>query len=136
MPFLQLHTTHDLTPGTRAALGFALADAYATTMQTDRRIVTVGIVRYAEGDLVRYGTADRSAHGMTVVTCDGRTGRDDQTLESLGREITNLISQHLGVDPLRVAVYVTEHPSHQIYRDGGPAPSWSPSEAGNEPSSA
>ena len=66
---------------------------------------------------------------MTVVTCNVRAGRSPEMHEALGRALTSACARELGVSEARVAVYITEHPAHQIYRDGGRAPEWSPSEA-------
>ncbi len=66
---------------------------------------------------------------MTVVTCDARAGRTPAQHESLGRTIVALCTAQLGLPEDRVAVYITEHASHEIYRDGGRAPDWAASEA-------
>jgi hypothetical protein len=117
-----------VTPVIRRTLGFALAQAYGEHMQTDQRIVNVGFIRYAEGDLVRYDAANNEPQGMTIVACEIRAGRSPDMLESLGRAITALCSRDLGIPEARVAVYITEHAAFQIYRDGGPAPDWSAAE--------
>src|ERR1700682_5595297 len=126
MPFLQVHTSRDVAPATKRALGKALAAAYGETMQTTRHIVNVGFVRYAEGDLARYDGPDDEPREMTVITCDGRDGRTPDRHESLGRALASACAQALGIAEARIAVYITEHPSYQIYRDGGRAPEWSP----------
>jgi hypothetical protein len=128
VPFVQVHTSRDITPGVRRTLGFALAAAYGEHMQTDHRIVNVGFVRYAAGDLVRYDAGGNEPQEMTVVNCEVRTGRSPDMLESLGRAITALCARELGIAEIRVAVYVTEHAAFQIYRDGGRAPDWSSEE--------
>jgi hypothetical protein len=94
-------------------------------MQTDQRIVNVGFLRYAEGDLVRYDAAKNEPQEMTIVTCEVRTGRSPEMLESLGRAITASCSRELDLPEARIAVYITEHPAFQIYLDGGRAPDWS-----------
>jgi hypothetical protein len=48
--------------------------------------------------------------------------------ERLGRAITVACSRELGVPEARIAVYLSEHAAFQIYRDGGRAPDWSPTE--------
>ena len=128
MPFVQVHTNRPVTPAIRRTLGFALAQAYGDHMQTDQRIVNVGFVRYAEGDLVRYDAANNEPQEMTVITCEVRAGRSPDMLESLGRAITALCSRELGIPETRIAVYITEHAAFQIYRDGGRAPDWSATE--------
>lgn len=128
MPFIQIHTSRPITPTTRRSLGFALTQTYAEHMQTDQRIVNVGIIHYAEGDLVRYDAADNDPHEMTIVTCEIRAGRSPDMLESLGRAITSECSHALAIPEARIAVYLTEHVASQIYRDGGRAPDWSAAE--------
>lgn len=129
MPFLQVHTSRVISPQARHALGAALAAAYGDLMQTSARIVTVGFVTYAEGDLARYDASGNEPREMAVVTCDVRDGRTPAHHESLGRTIVALCSAALGLGGDRIAVYITEHASEQIYRDGGRAPAWSPAEA-------
>lgn len=128
MPFVQIHTTRPITPAIRRSLGFALAQTYGEHMQTDQRIVNVGFIRYAEGDLVRYDAANNEPQEMTVVTGEVRAGRSPDMLESLGAAIMALCSRDLGIPEARVAVYITEHAAFQIYRDGGRAPDWSAAE--------
>jgi phenylpyruvate tautomerase PptA (4-oxalocrotonate tautomerase family) len=65
---------------------------------------------------------------MTIVTCDIRIGRSAEMQEQLGRAITIACSRELGVPDARIAVYLSEHAAHQIYRDGGRAPDWTPAE--------
>jgi phenylpyruvate tautomerase PptA (4-oxalocrotonate tautomerase family) len=129
MPFLQIHSSRVLEPAARRRLGYALTNAYGEYMQTDPKIVNVGFVHYAEGDLARYDAPDREPREMTVVTGDIRAGRTPGQHEALGRAITALCAAALGVAEARVAVYLTEHDAAQIYRDGGPAPHWSAAEA-------
>jgi len=117
-----------VAPAARSRLGLALAKAYGEHMQTSHRIVNVGFVRYEAGALARYDAAGDEPQEMTVVTCDVRAGRPPEMLEALGRAITAACARELGVSEARVAVYLTEHESHQIYRDGGRAPDWSPAE--------
>lgn len=131
MPFLQIHTTRTISPDARHALGAALAAAYGDVMQTSARIVNVGFVAYAPGDLARYDAAGDEPREMAVVTCDVRDGRTPAQHESLGRTVTALCAAALGLAEERIAVYLTEHASQQIYRDGGRAPAWSPAEAGS-----
>lgn len=128
MPFVQIHTSRPITPATRRSLGFALAQAYGEHMQTDHRIVNVGFIHYAEGDLVRYDTAGNESQEMMIVMCEVRAGRSPEMLESLGRAITTLCSRELGIPETRIAAYITEHGAFQIYRDGGRAPDWSAAE--------
>jgi hypothetical protein len=130
VPFVQVHTSRIVTPEARSALGLALAKAYGDAMQTSHRIVNVGFVHYAEGDLARYDAAGDRAQEMTVVTCDVRAGRSAELQEGLGRALSGACASGLGIAEARVAVYISEHPAHQIYRDGGRAPEWSPAEAG------
>ena len=129
MPFLQIHTTRAMSPQVKHVLGAALAAAYGETMQTSARIVNVGFVAYAGGDLARYDADDGAPREMAVVTCDVRGGRTPAQHESLGRTITALCASALGLTEDRVAVYLTEHAGGQIYRDGGSAPPWTPAEA-------
>ncbi len=129
MPFLQIHTTRSMSPEAKHALGAALAAAYGEIMQTSARIVNVGFVAYADGDLGRYDASGDAPREMAIVTCDVRDGRTPAQHESLGRALTALCAAALGVTDDRVAVYLTEHASQQIYRDGGRAPAWSPAEA-------
>jgi phenylpyruvate tautomerase PptA (4-oxalocrotonate tautomerase family) len=129
MPFVQVHTSVAISADARQALGLALANAYGERMQTSHRIVNVGFVHYAPGDLARYDAAGDAPREMTVVTCNVRAGRSPEMHEALGRALTAACARELGVSEARVAVYITEHSAHQIYRDGGPAPAWSPSEA-------
>jgi phenylpyruvate tautomerase PptA (4-oxalocrotonate tautomerase family) len=112
----------------RRRLGVALAKAYGRHMQTSHRIVNVGFVRYDEGALARYDAANDEPQEMTVVTCEVRAGRTPEMQEQLGRAITAAVARELNVPELRVAVYISEHPAHQIYRDGGRAPEWSAAE--------
>lgn len=128
MPFVQVHTSRVVPAEDRRALGLALAKAYGESMQTNHRIVNVGFVHYAEGDLARYDASDDGAQEMTIVTCEIRAGRTAEMQEQLGREITALCSRALGVPEARIAVYLSEHAGFQIYRDGGRAPDWSPAE--------
>jgi len=118
-----------MSPDAKRALGAALAAAYGEIMQTSARIVNVGFVAYAGGDLGRYDGSGDAPREMAVVTCDVRDGRTSAQHESLGRTITALCAAALGLGEDRIAVYLTEHASQQIYRDGGRAPAWSPAEA-------
>jgi hypothetical protein len=129
MPFLQIHTSRTIPPESKHALGAALAGAYGEIMQTSARIVNVGFVAYAEGDLGRYDASGGEPREMAIVTCDVRDGRPPGQYESLGRAIVALCAAALGLGEDRIAVYVTEHTSKQIYRDGGRAPAWSPAES-------
>jgi phenylpyruvate tautomerase PptA (4-oxalocrotonate tautomerase family) len=131
MPFLQVHTTRSMSPEVKHALGAALAGAYGEIMQTSARIVNVGFVAYAQGDLGRYDASGGEPREMAIVTCDVRDGRTPAQHESLGRTIVALSATALGLAEERIAVYLTEHASRQIYRDGGCAPEWSPAEAGD-----
>jgi phenylpyruvate tautomerase PptA (4-oxalocrotonate tautomerase family) len=129
VPFLQIHTTRSISPDAKHALGAALAAAYGDIMQTSARIVNVGFVAYAPGDLGRYDGSGGEPREMAIITCDVRDGRAPAQHESLGRTITALCAAALGIGEDRVAVYLTEHASPQIYRDGGRAPAWSAAEA-------
>jgi phenylpyruvate tautomerase PptA (4-oxalocrotonate tautomerase family) len=129
MPFLQINTSRTISADAKHALGAALAAAYGEIMQTSARIVNVGFVAYAPGDLGRYDAAGGEPREMAVVTCDVRDGRTPAQHESLGRTVTALCAAALGLGEDRIAVYLTEHASPQIYRDGGRAPAWSPAEA-------
>ncbi|HMD02083.1 MAG TPA: hypothetical protein VKG44_03860 [Candidatus Baltobacteraceae bacterium] len=128
MPFVQVHTSRAVSAATRAKLGLALAKTYGESMQTNHRIVNVGFVHYAQGDLARYDSSADGAREMTIVTCEIRAGRAPALLEQLGREITALCARELGVPAARIAVYINEYAGHQIYRDGGRAPDWSATE--------
>ncbi|MDP9105496.1 MAG: tautomerase family protein [Candidatus Eremiobacteraeota bacterium] len=128
MPFLQVHTTRDIPADAKHALGLALATAYGDVMQTSARIVNVGFLTYPAGDLGRYDADGGAPREMTVVTCDVRDGRTPAQHESLGRTITALCAAALGLPANRIAVYLTEHASRQIYRDGGSAPAWTAAE--------
>jgi phenylpyruvate tautomerase PptA (4-oxalocrotonate tautomerase family) len=129
VPFVQIHTSRAISTETKRALGFALATAYGEHMQTTHRIVNVGFVRYDDGDIARFDAADDGAREMAVITCDVRAGRSPEAHEELGRAITAECSRALALPEERIAVYITEHASHHIYRDGGRAPEWSPAEA-------
>ncbi len=129
MPFVQVHTSRAVDPEARRSLGLALAKIYGECMQTTHRIVNVGFVHYAEGDLARYDASGDDPREMTIVTCDVRAGRTPETQERLGRAITSACSKALGIPEARVAVYISEHAGHQIYRDGGRAPDCSAAEA-------
>ena len=120
-----------MSPDAKHALGAALAAAYGEIMQTSARIVNVGFAAYADGDLGRYETSGDEPREMAIVTCDVRDGRTPAQHESLGRTIVALCGAALGLPEDRIAVYLTEHASEQIYRDGGRAPAWSPAEASN-----
>lgn len=128
MPFVQVHTSRRPDTEVRRALGVALAKAYGEHMETTHRIVNVAFPTYDDGDVARYDAGGDAASEMTVVTCDIRAGRSAQAIEALGRAFTDACACWLGVDPLRVAVYVNEYPASHIYRDGGPAPVWSAEE--------
>ena len=129
MPFVQVHTSRALSGEARRNLGLALARVYGEAMQTSHRIVNVGFVYYAEGDLARYDAAEDAPSEMTIVTCDVRAGRSPTVQEALARAIAAACARGLDISEARVAVYLSEHPAYQIYRDGGRAPDWSPSEA-------
>jgi phenylpyruvate tautomerase PptA (4-oxalocrotonate tautomerase family) len=129
MPFIQVHSTRAGTAQIRRNLGFALAELYGSHMMTDRRIVNVGFTHYGTDELARYDADDGAPREMTIVTCAIRSGRTAETVEALGRAITAACSEALGIDEARIAVYVTEHAAHEIYRDGGRAPAWSAAEA-------
>ncbi len=118
-----------MQPVAKHALGRRLAAAYGDVMKTSARIVNVGFVQYDAGDLARYDGPDDAPREMTIVTCDVRDGRTPEQRESLGRTVTALCADVLRVPPERIAVYLTEHSADEIYRDGGRAPAWSPSEA-------
>jgi phenylpyruvate tautomerase PptA (4-oxalocrotonate tautomerase family) len=129
MPFVQVHSARQISAASRQTLGLALARAYGEQMQTNYRIVNVGFLAYPEGGLARYDAAEDEAQEMTVVTCDVRAGRTPDLEENLGRAITDACARELGVPEARIAVYISEHESYQIYRDGGRAPAWSPAES-------
>jgi phenylpyruvate tautomerase PptA (4-oxalocrotonate tautomerase family) len=128
VPFVQVHFARAVPDAVRRRLGVVLAKEYGKHMRTAHRIVNVGFVRYEEGALARYDAANDEPQEMTVVTCDVRAGRTPEMHEQLGRAITLACARELNVPEVRVAVYITEHPAHQIYRDGGRAPDWSPAE--------
>lgn len=132
MPFVTVHTSHRPATAVRLALGAGLAKAYGEHMQTTHRIVNVAFSFYEPGDVARYDAAGDAANDMTVVTCHVRAGRAPDALEALGRAFTALCADHLAIDPLRVAIYVSEHSAYQIYRDGGRAPEWSADERAEE----
>jgi len=133
MPFVQVHTSRKVSPEARRTLGYELAKAYGDHMLTNHRIVNVGFVWYAEGDLARFDAAGDAPREMAIVTCDVRAGRSPEVLEDLGRALTMTCAIGLGLDEARIAVYLTEHPAYQIYRDGGRAPEWSPDERTEAP---
>lgn len=128
MPFVQVHTSCAVLPAARRVLGLALAKAYAKHMQTSDRIVNVGFVHYEPGDLARYDAPGDEPQEMTIVTCEIRIGRTAGMQEQLGRAITVTCARELGIPEARIAVYLSEHAAHQIYRDGGRAPEWSAAE--------
>lgn len=128
MPFVQIHTSRVVSPAVRRSLGFALAKTYAEHMQTNHRIVNVGFTLYPPGDLARYDASAEEPSEMTIVTCDVRAGRTAEAQERLGRAITVACSRELGAPAAQIAVYLSEHDAHQIYRDGGRAPDWSAAE--------
>jgi phenylpyruvate tautomerase PptA (4-oxalocrotonate tautomerase family) len=128
MPFVQIHTSRATSPAVRARLGRALANAYAEHMQISHRIVNVGFLPYARYDLVRYDGPADAPQEMTVVTCEIRSGRTPEMLETAGRAIMAACARELGIAESRVVVYFSEHAGQQIYRDGGRAPDWSPAE--------
>jgi len=129
MPFVQVHSARPIPAASRRTLGLALAKAYGEQMQTSHRIVNVGFLAYPEGGLARYDAAGDEPQEMTVVTCDVRSGRTPDLEENLGRAITSACARELGVPEARIAVYISEHEAYQIYRDGGRAPAWSPTES-------
>jgi hypothetical protein len=116
----------------RRALGAGLAQAYGEYMQTTHRIVNVAFSLYEPDDVARYDAAGDAAQEMVVVICDVRAGRTPDAVEALGRAFTALCAEHLAIDPLRIAIYVNEHPAYQIYRDGGRAPEWSADEGSGD----
>jgi phenylpyruvate tautomerase PptA (4-oxalocrotonate tautomerase family) len=128
MPFIQVHSCRAVSPAVRSKLGFELAGLYASAMQTDHRIVNVGFSTYPPGGLARYGESDEDASEMTILTCDVRSGRTPEAIEAFGSALTALVAKALDVPEARVAVYVTQHDAHEIYRDGGRAPDWSAAE--------
>jgi hypothetical protein len=128
MPFVQVHTSRAASPEIRHRLGFALANAYAEHMLISHRIVNVGFLTYGDEGLVRYDGPENAPQEMTVVTCEIRTGRPPEMLESAGRAIMAACARELGITEARVVVYFSEHAGQQIYRDGGRAPDWSPAE--------
>ena len=87
MPFVQVHTSRLISSEARAGLGLALAKAYGDAMQTNHRIVNVGFVHYAEGDLARYDASGDRPQEMTVVTCDVRAGRPVLPEKQLARRL-------------------------------------------------
>jgi phenylpyruvate tautomerase PptA (4-oxalocrotonate tautomerase family) len=129
MPFVTVHTSRRQEVAVRRMLGAGLAKAYGEHMQTTHRIVNVAFSFYEPDDVARYDAAGDAAQEMTVVTCDVRVGRTPEAVEALGRAFTALCAEHLAVDPLRVAIYVNEHPAYQIYRDSARAPEWSADES-------
>ena len=100
-------------------------------MSTDFRIVNVGFVAYGDGSPARYASAVGTVTEMLIVTCDVRSGRTPEVLERFGRAVTALCADAYGISKLQVAIYVTEHAAHEIYRDGARAPDWSASERDN-----
>jgi hypothetical protein len=128
MPFVQVHSSRVTSSETRRTIGLALAKAYGEHMQTSHRIVNVGFVHFAAGELARYDAAHDAPQEMTIVTCEVRSGRTPEMLEALGHAMAVICSRELGIPEARVAVYVNEHAGHQIYRDGGRAPDWSAAE--------
>ena len=132
MPFLQIHTSRKLSFDERGRFGAALAQAYGEYMSTDSRIVNVGFVPYEDGSPARYDAAAEASREMLIVTCDVRSGRAADVLERFGRALTALCAGAYNISELQVAVYITEHHAHEIYRDGGRAPDWSASERHRE----
>jgi phenylpyruvate tautomerase PptA (4-oxalocrotonate tautomerase family) len=128
VPFVHVHTSRRPELAKRREFGAKLAKAYGEHMETTHRIVNVAFSFYNLGDIARYDAAGDAAHEMTVVMCAIRAGRAPDAIEALGRAFTSLCAEYLLIDPLRVAVYVNEHPAYQIYRDGGRAPDWSADE--------
>jgi phenylpyruvate tautomerase PptA (4-oxalocrotonate tautomerase family) len=129
MPFVQIHTSRVLAPVDRRAFGLAVARIYGACMSADKNIVNVAFAQYEQNDIARYDADGDTAQEMTIVTCDIRAGRSVDVQEELGRRLTAACAEHLGISEARVAVYLNEHPAHEIYRDGGRAPDWSPAEA-------
>jgi phenylpyruvate tautomerase PptA (4-oxalocrotonate tautomerase family) len=128
MPFVQIHTAREISADKIARAGVALANAYARCMQTNSRIVNVGFSRYEAGSLARFD-AEGGPKEMLILTCDVRRGRSPDILEAFGKELTALCAREFGIGEAQVAVYITEHDTHEIYRDGGRAPHWSEAES-------
>ena len=72
MPFVQVHTSVVISADARNALGLALANAYGEYMQTSHRIVNVGFVHYAPGDLARYDASGDAPLAMAAARRNGR----------------------------------------------------------------
>ena len=114
MPFVQVHTSRKLSPDARRTLGFELAKAYGDHMLTNHRIVNVGFVWYAAGDLARYDALDDAPREMTIVTCDVRSGRSPEVLEDLGRALTMTCAIGLDIEEARIATKVRAGASDNV----------------------
>lgn len=127
MPYLQLDAPFAIDD--RAALAAELIDAYVRCMESEAERVTVAFRDLgADGVLRRVGGGELVP--AVVLSCDIRRGRAAPTSAAFMAEATALLAARLGIEPERVAIYLTEHPAAEIARGGEVTTDWRRRDAG------
>lgn len=127
MPYLQVDLPAPAGAAAKERFARALADLYATAMETGSHIPSIAFRELGPGNLVRL--QDGELRAVLVIMCDIRRGRPPEQRETLARAIATLASEIFEVDALQVVVEFTQHTPDEMFRYGAIAPEWSPQEA-------
>ena len=129
MPSLQIDVPARLDTATKRLLAKRFGLAYAATMGTEPDIVTVSIHDLGEGSVWRCSTGEPNPHAL--IMCDVRRGRPVETRASLARQLIEICTEVLGLDPFGIKVEFTQHSGDEMYHPhlGGFNTDWAADDA-------
>lgn len=131
MPYLQVDLPAPAGAAAKQRFARALAELYATAMETRANIPAIAFRELGPGNLVRL--QDGELRAVLVIMCDIRRGRPAEQRETFARTIATLAAEVFEIDVLQVVVEFTQHTPDEMFRYGAIAPEWSPHEASAGP---
>jgi phenylpyruvate tautomerase PptA (4-oxalocrotonate tautomerase family) len=129
MPSLQLDIPALLDVPTKRLLAKRFGSVYAATMATEPDIVTVSIHDLGEGSVWRCSAGEPHSHAL--IMCDVRRGRSVETRAALARQLIEICTEVLSLDPYGVKVEFTQHSGDEMFHShlGGFNTEWSAGDA-------
>jgi phenylpyruvate tautomerase PptA (4-oxalocrotonate tautomerase family) len=125
MPSLQIDLPARLDVATKRLLAKRFGLVYAATMDADPNLVTVSIHDLGEGAVWRCGSGEPEPHAL--IMCDVRRGRSAETRAALARQLIQICTEVLDLDPSGVKVEFTQHAGDEMFHPhlGGFNVDWS-----------
>lgn len=129
MPSLQLDIEAELTAEEKQMLARRFSHIYSKIMGSDPNLMTV-VIRTLEAGSVWHCTATDPVPG-TLLMCNIRAGRNQQTRHSLAEQLIAAIVDATGVDGHTVKIEFTQHTGDEMFHPhlGGFSRDWDESEA-------